>query len=334
MCRVSALDPSRSRTVETNSSGTTGLAQERARPGVERGVGEIDCRHRQHRRGATAREPAAELEPATRDHEIDDRQFWPTIGEELLGERWVECHTDLVALGPQEVLEQFGRIAVAFGEQDDDRDAVRIGTAQTARSAKSSGEQPVGVGGGGTALQLVDEEAQLFQLVAGVDALATFTAGRDHHAVALLPGPQCRGLDTEHAGDRADRIDRPVAQTDCLVELRHRAGIPGRAVSSESRPVSSRSRTTHRDGLMISSFALRARHSASSSTNNLRPAASMKLRPEQSSSTSPSDTDETRPHTWHLESIELAEQSQPAVTVSSDQETSQVDHRLCLRSFA
>ena len=84
---------------------------------------------------------------------------------------------------------------------------------------KSSGEQPVGVGCGGTALQLVDEEAQLFQLVPGVDALATFTAGRDHHAVALLPGPQRRCFDTEHAGNRADRIDRPVAQTTVVAEL-------------------------------------------------------------------------------------------------------------------
>ena len=227
MAVCSALDPSRSRTVETNSSGTTGLGRNALAPASSAASARSTADIASTGAVPSSGEPAAELEPATREHEIDDRQLWPTIGEELLGERWVECGADVVALGPQEVLEQFGRIAIAFGEQDDDRDPVRIGTTQTARPVKSSGEQPVGVGCGGTALQLVDEEAQLFQLVPGVDALATLTAGRDHDAVALLPSPQCRGLDTEHAGDRADRIDRPVAQPTVIVGRGHRAGIPG-----------------------------------------------------------------------------------------------------------
>ena len=262
--------------------------QECARPGIQGGVGEIDRCHRQHGGRAISGQPAAEVEPATGDHEIDDRQFWSAIGEELFGDRWVEGRTHLVSLDPQEVLEQFGRVRVAFREQDDDRDLARIEAAETARIAEPSRKQPVGVGCGGTALQLVDEEAQPVQLVAGVDALAALTPGRDHHSIALLPGPQCRGLDPEHARNRADRVDRPVAQPTVIVGLCHRTGLPGSDVTSESRPVSSRSRATYREGLMISSFARRARQAVSNSTNKPRPDASMKRRPEHSSSTSPS----------------------------------------------
>ena len=95
------------------------------------------------RRLAITREPPAELESPTREHQIDDRQCRPAIDEELTGERWVECHADVVALGPQEVPEQLGCVAIAFREQDDERDCFRIGTTQTARPVKPSGEQPV-----------------------------------------------------------------------------------------------------------------------------------------------------------------------------------------------
>ena len=142
------------------------------------------------------------------------------------------------------------------------------------------------------------------------------TAGRDHHAVALLPRPQCRRLDTEHAGDRADRIDRPVAQPAVIVELGHEPDIPGSAVSSESRPVSSRSLITQRDGLMISSFAPRARHSVSSSHEQ----------PEPGGIDEASDPSNRARHhrptpTRHARTrgtsrgIEFAEQSQPAAAV-------------------
>ena len=311
--------------METNSSGTTGLGRNALAPGGECGVREVDGRHRQHRRGATAREPAAELEPATRDHEIDDRQFWPTIGEQLLGERWVECDADVVALGPQEVLEQLGRVAIAFGEQDDDRDPVRIGTTQTARPVQSSGEQPVGVGCGGTALQLVDEEAQLFQLVPGVDALATFTAGRDHDAVALLPGPQCRGFDTEHAGDRADRIDRPVAQPTVIVELRSSSRNPrlDRQHRVETRELQEPDHTARRiddQQLRVSSPTLSVQFHEQPEAGRIDEAQTRAIELDITV-----HAVETRSHTRHLGRIEFAEQSQPAVTVASDQEPHQVD---------
>ena len=187
----------------------------------------------------------------------------------------------------------------------------------------------MGVGGSGTALQLVDDEAQLFQLVAGVDALAALTAGRDDDAVALLPSPQCRGLDTEHAGDRADRVDRSGAHPTVIVGRGHRAEIPGWTVSAESRPVSSRSLITQRDGLMTSSFAL------SSPTLCVQ----FDQQPEagriDEAQTRAIELDitvhahQTRSDARHLGHIEFTEESQPAVTIASHQEAHQVNRRRC-----
>ena len=112
------------------ASGTTGLVRNALAPAARAASARSTADIASTGAVPSSGEPAAELEPATGDHEIDDRQFWPTIGEQLLGERWVERRTHLVALGPQEVLEQFGRVPVAFGEQDDDRGPARIGAAR------------------------------------------------------------------------------------------------------------------------------------------------------------------------------------------------------------
>ncbi len=48
------------------------------------------------------------------------------VGEQLLGSLGFQRHTHVVALGAQEVLQEFCCIPVAFCEQHDDSDAVGI----------------------------------------------------------------------------------------------------------------------------------------------------------------------------------------------------------------
>ena len=94
-------------------------------------------------------------------------------------------------------------------------------------SRSRSAKQPVGVGRRGAALHQVDDEPQLLQLVARVDALRALAPRRDDDAVAFLPRPQRRRLDAEHAGHRPDRVDRSGAHPTVIVGRGHRAEIPG-----------------------------------------------------------------------------------------------------------
>ena len=121
--RVSALEPNRSRTVETNCRGTTGLARNALAPAASASSARSSADIASTGASTIARQAGAEIETAAGDHQIDDRQVWSTVAAQLLGPIRVERHADVVSLGPQEVLEELRRVPIAFGEQHHDRDA-------------------------------------------------------------------------------------------------------------------------------------------------------------------------------------------------------------------
>ena len=110
------------------------LGQEGAGSGRQCLIGQIQRRHRQHGPSTIVRQRAQRSRPPPGDHQIDDRQVWSTVAAQLLGPIRVERHADVVALGAQEVLEQLGRVPIAFGEQHHDRDAVGAGRLKASTS--------------------------------------------------------------------------------------------------------------------------------------------------------------------------------------------------------
>ena len=307
---VSALEPNRSRTVETNCSGHDRLGQEGAGSGRHRLIGEIERRHRQHWSVTVACQPGAEVDTATGDHQIDDRQVRSTVGGQLLGARRVERHAHLVSLGPQEVLDEFRCVPISFGEQDHDRDALGVGLLQVVGALQLLGQQPVGVGGAGASIDQVDDEPQSFQLVTRVHALRALAPRRNHDAVAFLPGPKRRCLDAEHAGDRPDRVDRPAAQTRFRISHGHAAELSVRTSNVAASPVRSTSRITHRDGFTIDSLAPRARQQAWTATNSLRPDGVDERQPGTVQLDISVHPGEPGPDLGHAGEVELAQQPQ------------------------
>ena len=213
---VSALVPSRSRTVDRSTTGSTGFWRNASAPRAAEmspaASGEIATTSALDR---VSRSISAPPRPA-RQHQLDDRQLRREQGEPALGLRGVRDDLHSVTLRSQEVVQVARGVGIALGDQDEDPDRLR-GVGGLHRSPRPAlREQPVGVARRQPVPDLLRDEHQLLELASAVPALTAGAAGRDHEAVAVLPGAQRRHRNVGHAGDRADAVQP---------RLRHRSSI-------------------------------------------------------------------------------------------------------------
>src|SRR5215207_10841924 len=89
----------------------------------------------------------------------------------------------------------------------------------------------MGVGGCHALSKLDLDEAELVDLIAGVQTVPPGAAFWDREPVAFLPGPQGRGRDVEHPRHRADAVDGSAG---------HGRTIAGPSSSHKSEPISVR----------------------------------------------------------------------------------------------
>ena len=75
------------------------------------------------------------------------------------------------------------------------------------RKAVSFFQQSMGVGGLQPAVELVEDEAQLVDLVPAVEALPAGASRGDDLVVALFPAAKRLRRDAEHLDDGADAVD-------------------------------------------------------------------------------------------------------------------------------
>src|SRR5581483_9310626 len=189
-----ALDRSRSRTVDTSWSGSSGLRRNASAPASI---------------GASMTSTA---DTATIATSACDRHRRTSRGECLSGDAVGRRHLDVEPLGLEEELLEFSGVDIGLGELDQQPGGgPDWWCGQRLAHFVPLGEQPVRIRHGGTLAHLRADEPQLFYLTPAVQPVAVGVPRRYHLPVPVLPGPQRGNRNTNHPGHRADAIDRTVA---------------------------------------------------------------------------------------------------------------------------
>ena len=186
---TSALAPSRSLTVETSSSGSTGFCRKASAPAAS-----ASSRASRTESASTAPAPCCfrrRHRSAPTPPEIISSTIascGPTLEPLLLGFAGRQGQVHVVPLGAQEELRQFRRHGIAFGDQHEQpRSRAWTVVPQGLATLAVFGEQSVRVGRREPARNLRRDEAQLLHLIARVEAVSPRAPLRDDRRVALLP---------------------------------------------------------------------------------------------------------------------------------------------------